>query len=417
MTSEQPAYSGLSFRKLLQLEVELCTPLKRAEWVKQVGVEPIRVCVAMLNEVLELWTQGLNKNDLASALESLFPGGTNLKEKTYAILDVNRVNKVKDHRSSWRCSQKLLRAMLLGLRERGFDEKCQKVANRIVKFFFPEDLTVRTKLEDLPPPFFREERTDSDYIACPHDEREANFYAVSLAQKHYRSGARVRWFMASGGDFLQSLSGSEFDQWAEWLSGALCFDLDFTFLIPETGHLPIEDFIRKFEQYSAKQLDLEIFRNRYPDLQELISQDWMKRQFQAHFKVRPVSITSELKDVDLDRARNEFPLKNFATIFENQTKSKVCAPTFLNPWLRFHWVDIVCRTSKPICEPQFAAIAYNDVSRNNHLIFVQPDAMSEYLKWLSVFAQDKEQSTVPSSDPIPKGFQPRPNARAARSSR
>lgn len=60
-------------------------------------------------------------------------------------------------------------------------------------------------------------------------------------------------------------------------------------------------------------------------------------------------------------------------------------PTFLNPWLRFHWVD----SYDPLAQKwtaQYTTIAFNDGSNNNHLVLLTPSSMTEYLKWLAAFA-------------------------------
>jgi hypothetical protein len=398
----QPSYSGLDLPELLKLEAELCTPLKRAEWIgayyapsQRYGREPVAVLAALLEEVLErtLKKMDLDKNDLAPMVEgkdAFTQKGKKLETAIYNLFNPNRIQGSYGN-LIWRQSRLILEVMLLGpkgLAKRSPSER--KVANEIIGFFFPDD-----SFEKLPPPFFSRERTESVHPGWPHDDAESRFYTVSLARKHHQKGGRVRWFMASGGDLLRGLTGNDsFYAYAERLTAALCFDLEFTFVVPETAHRgqTIKVYLDALKKFWASGQHLETLRYRYPEL-NLQSINQIDEIVRANMRVEEITMSDGPRGIDPAKLSDLFPFsqsffKASATI---RSDSQVYAPVFLNPWLRFHWADLVSSVEQRF-EPQYAAIAFNDSNGKTNLVLPEPpDSMNEFLKWLSVFVPPRGQ--------------------------
>jgi hypothetical protein len=394
MSAEGSAYSGLDFSELLQVEGELCTPLKRAQWVRD-GAEPHKVRAALLSDVFDRCkSRGLKMNDLAPVLahQTFYARKTDRERQTriYELFSPTR-SRSEDDIAPWQCSQELLAAMLRGLTSSTpAQNERNEVTERIVRFFFPTDLMSPNAVQkaELPPPFFQKERLRSPFAACPHDESESNFYSASLGRLHYESTARVRWFMASGGDLLRSLTGSTFGLWAERMTAALCFGVELTFIIPQAdeGETPIQGFLGRFNNYWKSEFNVTTLRHRYPELAKTFTNNiQVAEQAHKHMKVVPVQMSGEAKSVDSEILKRMFPFTpSFRASSEMKGTSQVYGAVFLNPWLRFHWVDVL-DTSQSHCEPQYAAIAFNDRYQKTTICIVPPESMLEYLKWLSVF--------------------------------
>lgn len=395
MSTEESAYPGFDLSELLQLEAELCTPLKRGQWITK-GPEPHKVRAGMLNEVLDRCKEkGLKMNDLAPVLA--YKGFYARKKererqnKIYELFSENRTQAEGDP-VCWQSSQEILTAMLRGLENGvpGPNER-EQVVGRIVSFFFPVDLTSNAgRKAELPPPFFRRERVRSHFVACPHDNGEANFYAASLGRIHFESSTKVRWFMASGGDHHHSVRGPAFGLWAERMAAALCFGVDFTFAIPQMdkGKTPIEDFLERFDNYWNNELDLAKLRIRYPELaRKIVTKVDVAELARQHMKVVPIPMSGEGRTLDSAALKKMFPYAPFfRALSDMKDQPQLYGATFLNPWLRFHWADLL-DTSQARCDPQYAAITYSDSPQRSTSHLVPPESMFEYAKWLSVFTQ------------------------------
>jgi len=387
-------YPGIDRSELLQLEAELCTPTKRQEWVNDTryGSAPHEVRVALLRDVYKRCApRGLKLNDLTPVLTATTPYARKLdgdrRARIYELFNAKRPMSVDDV-SVWNTSRELLVAMLGGFANINTDEEDARnqVVKRIANFFFPQE---SARQIDLPPPFFQVQRTTSRYVGYPHDEAEANFFTVSLARRHYRKETRVRWFMASGRDVLHSLTGSDFNRWAERLTAAICFGLDFTFIVPQAGDNkgPIHNYLDRIANYWKNDLDITILQSRYPEFRGMTDRGQFEREAGAHLKIVAVPMIGSPRYVEASKVTQMFPLAHsFKASADMKGGTEVYGPAFLNPWLRFHWADLVDE-NRSSCEPQFAAIAYNDSARRNTLHLVEPESMFEYLKWLSAFIE------------------------------
>jgi hypothetical protein len=400
MAADPSQFSGLSLSELLQLEAELCTPLRRKDWVDSGSKEPHAVRAALLTEVYrKCKPRGLQKQHLAPVLKKLYPVLANLypreqdqdrwlKNKVYNLFSPERSPNDSD-RMSWWGSQELLTVMLRGIKSDGSDDIRQRneIVGRIVRFFFPADVSGASGPVDLPPPFFREERTGSDHCAWPHDAAEVDFYAVSLARRYRETDKRVRWFIASGGDLFRALGGRTFDAWAERIAAALCFGLNLTFVVPAAsgGTTPLHDYLSRLQDYWKTKLDLTILASRYPDL-HVASGESIKQRALKNMRIKEVRMPGQAKRATGAMFTKMFPFaRSFGASLNMAEDSRVYGPTFLNPWLRFHWIDLMVGPPAPSCEPQFAAIAFNDHLGKTNLVLLAPDSMTEYLKWLSAF--------------------------------
>jgi hypothetical protein len=385
MSAKKTSYSGLDLPELLQLEVELCTPLKRADWFDRVhGANPHAIRGAMLEEMFdECERRGLRHHlDLVAALPRNYPPG-----KIYQYFKAG--NFPDEDRQAWNVSRDLLRAMLVGPKNtRRVSKERSEAADRIVNFFFPVDPGTSQR---VPPPFFRVERTSSEpFRAWPHDDAEGTFYAVSLAKRYCESGKRrLRWFMASGGDLFRDLTDErEFYGWAERLTAAFCFGLEFTFIIPEQeqeGQTHSHGFVDRLKKYwdsLDETLDKSTFRDRYPGLAGFVDPGQVANRARASMRIRPVPMNGEAKNISEAGLRQMFPVQYRLEL----ANPEVFGPTFLNPWLRFHWVDL-WEPVKKECTPKFAAIAFNDSLGRNRLVLLTPESMTEYLKWLTAFCE------------------------------
>jgi hypothetical protein len=102
----------------------------------------------------------------------------------------------------------------------------------------------------------------------------------------------------------------------------------------------------------------------------------------------------QAKSLDAARLTHMFPFpESFKAASAMKGSLQVYGPTFLNPWIRFHWLDLL-DTTQSRCEPQFAAIAFNDSFRKTTLHLVGPDSMLDYLKWLSAFVEPAGQQNL-----------------------
>jgi len=151
------------------------------------------------------------------------------------------------------------------------------------------------------------------------------------------SPASVRWFAATGGDVFPRLTGSEFERWAERLAAALCFRLDLTYIIPETGRdkTPIQDYLDRVRKYWAEHLHVENLQKSYPELKGLTTRKQVVEQVDAHVKIVEISRNGGAKMVDADALTTMFPFARMKGEIE------VYGLEFLNPWLRFHWADLL----------------------------------------------------------------------------
>ncbi len=262
----------------------------------------------------------------------------------------------------------------------------RSVVDGIVKFFFGEDFR---KGGDLPPPFFRRERTaDPKFCACPYDAAEGEFYFTSLAREYvFKEHWKVRWFIASGGDYYRDMGESgerNFRLWAQRVTAAACFGMDLTYVVPEesTGKTLIHRYLERLKSYAMEDSERETFLHRYPELTEVVNGNGIAEQMQKHLHTVHVEKPGEPEPFDAARLWAMFPLRHRSEEV-NKESSPACGWTFLNPWLRFHWVDRV--DSFGICEPLFAAIAYNSSRGKTTLQLVEPESMTQYIKWLSAF--------------------------------
>jgi len=392
MVAEE-SYAGLDLSELLRLEVELCTPLKRKDWTtdKRFGTRPQQVRVALLRDVRDNTCEpkGLDMNDLSPVLgrdgDRKGRGRDWRETRIFQLFKKNPPFANEDDQGTWEDSRKILRAMLGGMKKDGVvvrDEKTD-VVNRIVSYFFTDERQLTRT-----PPFFRPERTDPRYAAWPHDDGEGIFFAVSLAQRHVQPNTRARWFMATGGDVLRSLVGPAFKLRTDALTAALCLGLDFTFVIPKPVKFreAIHEYLDRVQQYWLCDLDIERFFMRFPDLARLETNKRIGEQVLEHFHIREISMDEGPRSVDEAAVSRMFPLEqSVRRQADTGDLGDVYAPTFLNPWLRFHWADVLVE-SEQRCEPQYAAIAFNDISLKNTLHLLPPESMFEYLKWLTAFA-------------------------------
>jgi hypothetical protein len=384
MSAKKTSYAGLDLAELLQLEIELCTPLKRADWFNRAnGGSPHAIRAAMLNGIFDdCARKGLrHQSELVSALPRNYTPG-----QIYQYFKAGTFH--DDDATVWDVSRDILRTMLVGTKNtRGLPKKRAEVAENIVHFFFPVSDGSSFR---LPPPFFQVERTNSEaFRAWPHDEVESAFFAVSLAKKYCENGKRrLRWFMASGGGLFRELTDErEFYRWAERLTAALCFGLEFTFLIPERGkegNTHFHGFVDRLNEYWDSldhKLDKTSFRDRYPGLDGLVDPDQIANRARASVKTVTVPMNGETKNVTEVGLRQMFPVQYRLEL----GNPEVYGATFLNPWLRFHWVDLSEHVTRE-CTAKFASIAFNDGSGRNRLVLLTPESMTEYLKWLTAYA-------------------------------
>lgn len=302
-------YEGFTLAELLQLEVELCTPLRRAEWFRSTkDANPMAIRAALLSDVHDRCKEkGLVKNQLAELMIKRRPAKLSdgqWEHRLYGHFYTDRFP--KNNLTSWRISKDLLRCMLVGTNVRDSVDRRHHVAESIVRYFFTTDL------KELPPPFFNVERTDSHFCGWPHDEAESRFYMVSLAMDCHDKRKDVRWFLASGGDLFHGLKDEKkFSVWAERLTAALCFGLKFTLLVPEPtqgNESPSHEFIERLNQY-WKTIDADLdktdFAGRYPDLQHLITEHEIGTKAQQSFN--PVQVPmSEARMIDHTRLNETF---------------------------------------------------------------------------------------------------------------
>ena len=128
--------------------------------------------------------------------------------------------------------------------------------------------------------------------------------------------------------------------------------------------------------------------DRYPELRRKFANaknTQVEQHARTHMNIVPVPMSGAAKSVDKEGLTNMFPLAHsFQALSGMKGRLQVYGPTFLNPWLRFHWEDLLDASHR--CEHQYSAIAYNDSSQNTFLHLVPWDSMFEYLKWLWAFA-------------------------------